>query len=78
MVEETHMAENSSGDGNGALYFIVGGLVVVAALGAFAYHGGYFEGRFGHHDGRTTTEQTTTTPGHGETTTTTTSEKSRP
>ena len=34
------MAENSSGGGTNGLSFIVGGLVVVVAVGAFAYFGG--------------------------------------
>jgi hypothetical protein len=62
------MAENS---GSGGLYFIVGGLVVVVGLGAFAYSGGYLGG----HASRTTTEQTTTSmpaPAANTTTTTTT------
>jgi hypothetical protein len=63
------MAENSSG--NGGLYFIVGGLVVIVGLGIFAFSGGYIGG----HGGRTTTEQTTTSapaPAASSTTTTTT------
>jgi hypothetical protein len=69
------MAENSSGGGNGGLYFIVGGLVVAVGLGAFAYHDGYFGGR----DSKTTTERTVSAPLFGaSTTTTTTTEKTKP
>lgn len=65
------MAENTSGSGNGGLYFIVGALVVVVGIGAFIYSGGYFGGH-----GKTTTEQTTTSlPLIGGSTTTTTTEK---
>ena len=74
------MAENTSSGGNG-LYFIVGGLVVIVGLGAYAYTGGHFGGRHAGGGGTTTTtEQTTTTPTHhGEsTTTTTTTEKKTP
>lgn len=68
------MADNANSSSNG-LYFIVGGLVVIVGLGAFAFHGGYFAG----HGSTTTTEQTTTAPApNGATTTTTTTEKSRP
>ena len=48
------MAEESRG-GNGGLYFVVGGLVVVVALGAFLYSGG----NFGSLGSKTTTKQTT-------------------
>jgi len=73
------MAENASG-GSNTLYFLVGGLVVIVGLGAFAYTGGHFGGHGGG-GSKTTTEQTTTTaPAHHgeETTTTTTTEKTRP
>jgi hypothetical protein len=64
---------NESGGGNGALYFMVGGLVVVVGIGAFIYTGGHL----GSHAGGTTTEQTTTTSPApaGSTTTTTRTEK---
>ena len=64
------MSENSRG-GNGGLYLIVGGLVVVVGLGAFLYSGGNL-GSFG---GKTTTHQTTISapaPAGSQTTTTTT------
>jgi len=61
------MAENSSGDGNGGLYFIVGGLVVAVGIGALVYYGGYLG-----HGGKTTTEQTTISAPAATTTTTTT------
>jgi hypothetical protein len=67
------MAEGSGG-GNGSLYFIVGGLVVAAGLGAYVFSGGYL----GAHGSKTTTEQTTTSAPTGSTTTTTTTEKSKP
>jgi hypothetical protein len=38
---ETQVAENSNSSTNNALYFIVGGLVVVVAGFAFMYFGGY-------------------------------------
>jgi len=71
------MAETTSGSSN-SLYFIVGGLVVLAGIGAYAYTGGHLGGHRGAGGGSTTTtEQTTTTPTHHgeETTTTTTTEK---
>ena len=70
------MAENSSDGGTSGLSFIVGGLVVAVALGAFVYFGGYLGG----HRSRTTTEQTTTSApaAAGSTTTTTTTEKTKP
>jgi hypothetical protein len=75
MVEETQMAENSSGN-NGGLYLIVGGLVVAIGLGAYAYSGGYLGGRMS----RTRTEQTATSGpvSAGSTSTTTTTEKPKP
>ena len=63
------MAETSSGGVSGFLYFIVGALVVIVGLGAYAYFGGYVGG----HTRTTTTEQTTTAPAApGSSTTTTT------
>jgi hypothetical protein len=38
---ETQVAENSNSGTNNALYFIVGGLVVVVAVFAVMYFGGY-------------------------------------
>ena len=69
------MAEDSGGS-NGGLYFIVGGLVVIVGLGAYAYSGGYLGG----HGSRTTIEQTTTSAPApaGTTTTTTTTQKTKP
>ena len=68
------MAEATAGGANSSLYFIVGGLVVAVAIGAFAYHNGYFG--FG---GKTTVEQTTTAPSaDGATTTTTTTKSTSP
>ena len=75
------MAEGSGSGGNGALYFVVGGLVVAVGIGAFVYSGGYLGG----HGSRTTTEHTTvsapaptaTAPAPPATTTTTTTEKTR-
>jgi hypothetical protein len=64
------MADNS---GTGGLYFILGGLVVVVALGFFGYRGGYF----GHHEGPGHVEETTVQHGPDHTTTTTT-ERPRP
>jgi hypothetical protein len=63
----------SSRSGNGGLYFVVGGLVVVVGLGAFLYSGG----NFGSLGSRTTTQQTTTSAPApaGNATTTTTTEK---
>ena len=49
------MADGSSGGGSGALYLIVGGLIVAVAVGAFALNGG----QLGSHG--TTTERTTVT-----------------
>jgi len=69
-VEEAKMADNS---GNGAMYFVLGGLVVVVGLGFFGYRGGYF----GHHDGPGRTEETTTVRGPDHSSTTTT-ERPRP
>ena len=69
------MAGNPSG-GSGALYFIVGALVVIVGLGVYAYFGGYVGGHT-----RTTTEQTTTAPtgtGSSTTTTKTTTTKTAP
>lgn len=68
------MAENSNVGVSGSLYFIVGGLVVAVALGAFAYFGGYLGG----YSSSTTTEQTTSSPAPAGTTTTTTTEKTTP
>jgi hypothetical protein len=65
------MADNSKG-GNGGLYFIVGALVVVVGLGAYAFHGGYIGGH-----GTTITTERTASPTPGGTTTTTTTEKTR-
>jgi len=67
------MAEGSRG-GNGGLYFIVGGLVVVVGLGAFLYSGGNFASL----GSKTTTHRTTSSapaPAGNVTTTTTTTEK---
>jgi hypothetical protein len=73
------MAYNSEGNGNGALYFILGGLVVVVGLGFFGYRGGYFGEHFRDHGAPSRVEQTTTTtPDHDHTTTTTTTERTRP
>ena len=66
------MAEEASSGGNSGLYFIVGGLVVAVAIGAFAYQGGYIG------DGKTTIQQTTTTPAPDGTSTTTTTTKTTP
>jgi len=63
------MAENSSG--NGGLYFIVGGLVVIVGLGIFAFSGGYIGG----HGGKTSIERTTVSAPAVNSTTTTTTEK---
>jgi hypothetical protein len=79
------MTNNTSGESNGGLYFIVGGLVVAVAIGAFAYFGGYLGGHgdhggnFADHGDKTTIERTTTSePFHdGTTTMTTTTEKNR-
>ena len=72
---ETKMAENSNG--NGGLYFIVGGLVVIAGIAGILYSNGTIGGR----GGSTTTERTTIsapaatgTP----TTTTTTTQTTKP
>jgi hypothetical protein len=67
------MAEETSSGGNGGLYFIVGGLVVAVAIGAFAYQGGYL-GDFS----KTTVQQTTTAPAPDGTSTTTTTTKTTP
>ena len=66
---------DSSRSGNGGLYFIVGGLVVVVGIGAFLYSGG----NLGFLGSKTTTQQTTTSaPGlAGNVTTTTTTEKTK-
>jgi hypothetical protein len=66
------MSESARG-GNGALYFVVGGLVVVAGIGVFLYSGGNFASL----GSRTTTQQTTTSAPApaGNVTTTTTTEK---
>jgi hypothetical protein len=68
------MSDNTRG-GNGGLYFVVGGLVVVVGIGAFLYSGGNF-GSFG---SKTTTQQTTTSAPApaGNVTTTTTTEKTK-
>ena len=69
------MAGNPRG-GSGALYFIVGALVVIVGLGVYAYVGGYVGGHT-----RTTIEQTTTAPtgtGSSTTTTKTTTTKTAP
>ena len=75
------MAQEASGGGNG-LYFIVGGLVVLVGLGAYAYTGGHLGAhRSGGVSSTTTTEQTTTTtppPPATSTTTTTTQQTQRP
>jgi hypothetical protein len=79
------MTDNTGGDRNSGLYFIVGGLAVAIVIGAFAYHGGLFSPRGDHseyvgdHGDKTTIERTTTSgPFHDETTTTTTTtEKNR-
>jgi hypothetical protein len=42
---ETEVAENSNSGTNNALYFIVGGLVVIVAVFAFMYFGGYMGDR---------------------------------
>jgi hypothetical protein len=68
------MSENSR-VGNGGLYFIVGGLVVVVGLGVFLYSGE----NLGSLGNKTTTQQTITsapTPA-GNVTTTTTTEKAK-
>jgi len=39
------VAENSNSGTNNALYFIVGGLVVIVAVFAFMYFGGYMGDR---------------------------------
>jgi hypothetical protein len=59
---------------NNGLYFIVGGLVAVLAVGAFAYQQGYL-GSFG---AKTTIEQTTTAPSADGATTTTTTKSTTP
>ncbi len=62
------MSENSSGGGNNnGLYMIVGGLVVVAGLGAFLYFGGDMGA--GNSGTSTTTIERTITPDGGEATT---------
>jgi hypothetical protein len=38
------MADDSTGGGDNARYFIVGGLVVAMAVGGFASNGGYLGG----------------------------------
>jgi hypothetical protein len=69
------MDEQQGGNGNGALYFIVGGLVVAVGLGAFVYYGGHF--KVGSNS--TTTERTISAPTPAGTTTTTNStEKTKP
>jgi hypothetical protein len=69
------MAETTTTSGGvSTLSFIVGGLVVAVAIGAFAYYNGYL-GSFG---GQTTTEQTTTAPSPDGATTTTTTIKTTP
>jgi hypothetical protein len=42
-IQEIHMADGSSSGSNNALYFIVGGLVVVVAVFGYVF--------FGHHGG---------------------------
>ncbi len=71
------MAIEATGNGNGGLYFIVGGLVVAVAIGFFIYQGGYIGG----FSSKTTTLQTITAPvpsGDGSTTTTTTKQTTTP
>jgi F0F1-type ATP synthase membrane subunit c/vacuolar-type H+-ATPase subunit K len=70
------MSDNTSGESNSGLYFIVGGLVVAVAMGAFAYYEGYFGG----HGSSSTTQQTTISapaPDGATTTTTTTTDKTK-
>jgi hypothetical protein len=73
---EIRMSDNSRG-GNGGLYFIVGGLVVVVGIGAFLISGA----NFGSLGSKMTTQQTTTTASGsapaGNVTTTTTTEKAK-
>lgn len=72
-VKETQMAENSSGSSNSGLSFVVGGLVVVVAIGVFLFYGGYIGG----HSSKTTTEQTTSSAPASVGTTTTTTDKTK-
>jgi hypothetical protein len=68
------MAEATTGSGNNSLSFIVGGLVVAVAIGAFMYYNGYIGGHV-----KTTTEQSTTSPSpDGASTTTTTTKSTTP
>ena len=64
----TEINNNGSGGGNGSggLYFIVGGLVVVAGLGAFLYFGNADRG--GNSGSSTTTIERTITPNSDSTT----------
>jgi len=68
------MSENSRG-GNGGLYFVMGGLVVIVGLGVFLYSGE----NLGSLGIKTTTQQTTTSAPAptGNVTTTTTTEKTK-
>ena len=69
------MAETTTtSGGTSTLSFIVGGLFVAVAIGAFAYYNGYL-GSFG---SSTTTEQTITAPSPDGTSTTTTTTKTTP
>jgi hypothetical protein len=68
------MIENSSDGGGRSLYFIVGGLVVAVAAGAFAYSNGYLGG----HGSTTVTEKTTSIPLLGDTKITTTTTTTKP
>ena len=67
------MAENSNSGGIGGLYFIVGGLVVVAGIGFFVYNGGHLGG--GHGTSTTTEKTSVAAPAPAGSTTTTTTEK---
>ena len=51
------MSDNSGG--NGGLYFIVGGLAVIAVIGVFLYTNGSLGG---HHTSSTTTIERSVTP----------------
>ena len=47
-------------NGNGGLYFIVGGLAVIAVIGIFLYTNGSLGGH--HHEGSVTTIERSVTP----------------
>jgi hypothetical protein len=57
------MSDNSGG--NGGLYFIVGGLAVIAVIGIFLFTNGSLGG---HHSSSTTTIERTVTPNSSSTT----------